>query len=112
MTTFEKIIKAIEPFGFPHAPDVYKGDNKVGWITYNYSDDYGDNYSDDAPGAVVVTVQVHLFLPLQKDFIRLKNKIRRALFEEGFTFADITILVEDEEKIRHIIFECDAIEEE
>ncbi len=110
MTTFEKIIAAIEPFGFPHAPDVYR-DKAPRWFTYNYADDYGTDFSDDNPGEVIVSVQVHLFLPIDDDFINLKNKVRRALFGQGFTFPEITVMTEDDEKLRHIIFECDIIEE-
>ena len=109
MTTFEKIIAAIEPFGCPHAPDVYR-EKAQRWFTYNYADDYGTNYSDDAPGAVIASIQVHLFLPIDDDFIRIKNKVRRAIFQQGFTFPEITVLTEDDEKLRHIIFECDTIE--
>lgn len=110
MTTFEKIIAAIEPFGFPHAPDVCR-DKALRWFTYNYADDYGDDFSDDNPGSVIVSVQVHLFIPIDDDFIGLKNKVRRALFRQGFTFPEITVMTEDNGKLRHIIFECDTEEE-
>ena len=110
MTTFEKIISAIEPFGFPHAPDVYRGKTPR-WFTYNYADDYGTDFSDDNPGAVIVSVQVHLFLPINDDLKKQKNKVRRSLFRQGFTFPEITVMTEDDEKLRHIIFECDTEEE-
>ena len=110
MTTFEKIVNAIKQFNLPHAPDVYTGDSPDGWFTYNYADDYGTNFADDAPQAVIVSVQVHLFLPLKKNFIATKNKVRNALFNQGFTFPDITVLTED--KWRHIVFSCDIIEED
>ena len=111
MTTFEKIITAIEPFGFPHAPDVYR-EKALRWFTYNYADDYGTNFSDDEPDNVIASVQVHLFLPIDDDFSKLKNRVRRALFRQGFTFPEITVLTEDDTKLRHIVFECDIIEED
>lgn len=110
MTTFEKIQKAMEPFGYPCVPDVYKGAEKR-WITYNYADDYGADFADDAPETVINSVQVHLFLPQNEPFIQLKKKIREALFEAGFTFPEITVQTEGKEEIRHIIFECDIEEE-
>lgn len=110
MTTFEKIREAMKPFGFPCVPDVYKGPKKQ-WITYNYSDDYGTNFADDAPDTVINSVQIHVFLPVDEPFTQLKNRIRTALFEAGFTFPEITIRTEGEEKIRHIILECDIEEE-
>ena len=63
MTTFEKIITAIQPFGYPYAQDVYVGESDH-WFTYNYVSDYGDLYSDNEPAEIVVSVQVHLYLPL------------------------------------------------
>ncbi len=111
MTTFEKIVNAIKDFDLPYAPDLYTGTSSTGWFTYNYADDYGADYADDAPGAVVVSVQVHLLLPVKKNFIALKNQVRKSIFEQGFTFPQITILIEDN-KWRHIIYECDTIEED
>lgn len=111
MTTFEKIVNAIKPFDLPYAPDLYSGTASEGWFTYNYADDYGANYADDAPTAVIASVQVHLFLPVRKNFIQLKNKIRKAIFEQGFSFPEITIMIEDN-KWRHIVFECETFEED
>lgn len=110
MTTFEKIITAIEPFGFPYAPDIYR-EKEPRWFTYNYADDYGATFADDCPESVIASVQVHLFLPIDDDFIELKNEVRRALFRQGFTFPEISIMTEDNEKLRHIVFECDMEEE-
>lgn len=59
MTTFEKIRKALKPFGYPAEPDIYHG-SKERYFTYNYADDYGSNYADDAPQTVINSVQVHL----------------------------------------------------
>lgn len=72
MTTFEKIIKAIKPFGYPYSPGVYTGsENK--WFIYNYVDDYGTNHADDEPQSVVNRIQLHFFLPIEEDYIRIKK---------------------------------------
>lgn len=110
MTIFEKIQKALKSVGIPCVPDVYKGE-ECKWITYNYADDYGTDFADDVPETIINSVQIHLFLPQNEPFTRLKTKIRSILFEAGFTFPEITVLTEEEEKIRHIIFECDIEEE-
>ena len=110
MTTFEKIVEALKPFGLPYSPDLYNGSARS-WFTYNYADDYGTNFADDEPGAIIVDVQVHLFLSSCEDFICLKNKVRRALFKAGFTFPEITVLTEDDDT-RHIVFECEIEENE
>lgn len=110
MTTFNKIIQAIQPFGLPHRPDIYEGNAKNGWFTYNYADDRGADFADDGPDAVLVTVQVHLFLPVETDYIAMKNNVRKALYQQGFTFSEISYFVED--NWRHIVFECDILEED
>ena len=112
MTTFEKIINAIKQFDLPYAPDIYTGTNSDGWFVYNYADDYGANYADDAPTTTIATVQVHLYLPMKQNFIKIKNAVRKALFEQGFSYADITVLTDVDEKYRHIVFECDTFEDD
>lgn len=108
MTEFEKIIKAIAPFGFPYAPDVYTGEAER-YFVYNYADERGAIYGDDVPLETVASVQVHLYLPWKEDFISLKNKVRKSLLREGFTYPEVTN-IKDEDK-RHIIFECEIEEE-
>lgn len=111
MTTFEKIITAIQPFGYPYAQDVYVGESDH-WFTYNYVSDYGDLYSDDEPAEIVVSVQVHLYLPLQEEFIELKNRVRRAIYAQGFTLPQITFQMTEDKVYRHMIFTCNIEEEE
>ncbi len=108
MTEFEKIIVAIEPFGFPYAPDIYEG-SEESFFVYNYADERAVLYADDSPKVVVASVQVHLYLPAEDNFISLKNKVRNALHKQGFTYPEVTVLRED--KKRHIVFECDIEEE-
>lgn len=108
MTEFEKIVNAIKDFGFPYEPDIYTGKAEK-YFVYNYADERGDLFADDAPGTVIASVQVHFFMPAGEDFIKIKNKIRKSLFQHGFTFPEVTVI--KEEKKRHIIFECDVEEE-
>lgn len=108
MTAFERIISAIEGFGYPYEPDVYTG-SELRYFVYNYADERGYLYADNTPTGVIASVQVHFFLPAKEDFIEIKNQIREALFRKGFTFPDVTVLKEG--KKRHIVFECDIEEE-
>lgn len=109
MTEFEKIIAAIEPFGFPYASDIYDGSEER-YFVYNYADERPVFYADDAPEAVKASMMVHLYLPAGENFIALKNQIRAALFSKGFTYPEVTVLRENDK--RHIVFECDIEEEE
>lgn len=122
MNTFEKIQAVAQRMGIPAYPDVYSGKESARperWITYNFSDNRGTLFADDEPNAVVHSVQVHLFLPANKNFLMLQNTLRNELFAEGFTYPDITVLIDERttassgtQKIRHIAFDCEIQDEE
>lgn len=109
MTAFENVIQAIEGFGYPHCPDIYTGES-ARHFTYNYANDRGTLFADNAPQTRIASVQVHLVIPAEEDFIGIKEEVRKNLFRQGFTYPQITVL--KEEKKRHIIFECDIEESE
>lgn len=110
MTVFEKIAAALKSFDFPHEPNVYTGCEKR-YFTYNYSDERGSLFADDEALEITASVQVHLYLPEKEKFSKIKNKVKKALMSQGFTYPEVTIL-KDEDK-HHIIFECDIeVEEE
>ena len=108
MTEFEKIIEAVKGFGFPYEPDIYTGEEER-YFVYNYADERGLVFADDSPEVVKADVQVHFFLPVEENFIKIKNRIREALFKQGFTYPEVTVL--REAKKRHLVFECDIEEE-
>lgn len=109
-TVFEKIISAIRPFGFPYAPDIYDGRSEH-YFTYNYADNRAGLHGDDSPETVIAYMQIHLFMPRDEDFIKIKNAVRKALHIQGFTYPEVTISLENDTNKRHIIFECEIEEE-
>lgn len=119
MTAFAAIQKALKQFGYPVVPDKYDGKEKR-YIVYNYALLQGADFGDDAPGANLASVQVHLYLPVWQDDRRSgKNnyradldKIRNALFGWGFTYPEVTVLRHDETETYHIVFECEYEEEQ
>lgn len=122
MNTFEKIQLIAKNLGIKAWPDVYSGkdeDRPERWITYNLADNRGALFADDNPNAVVHSVQVHLFLPANKNFFAIQKAIREAMFSEGFTFPEITNLVDTvttanagTTRLRHIIFESETEDED
>lgn len=111
MTTYEKIVAAIAGYGWPYEPDIYTGRASDYWWTYNYSADTGDLFGDDVPGTNTVAVQVHLFLPRRESFSALKQSVRFGLMAQGFTYPDVTVLVDEETGKTHLVFECEIDEE-
>ena len=114
MTSFAKIRTAMLPFG-PSVPDEYTG-SETHFSTYNYADDRGTDFADDEPQENKVSLQVHYFLPVNEDFISLRNQIRDALWntfknDADATYPVITGQIETATKLRHLTFEFDATEE-
>lgn len=110
MTTLEHIVRAIEIFGFPYSPGVYTGPEEH-WFTYNYVDDYGELFGDDESLETVNRIQLHYFLPVKENYLKMKNEIRDALLREGFTYPEIESMDDQNPDIRHLIFECEIEEE-
>jgi len=104
------IINALSEFGYPVVPDIYEGKEKR-YITFNYADDRGMGFADDEPDYVLADMQIHYFLPLKENYLTDRRKIREALFKAGFTYPSIVNLLEPENNIRHLVFECQITEE-
>lgn len=106
MTVNQIIIEALKSFGIPIVPNFYEGESEE-YITFNYADDRAALYADNDPVTNISYMQIHYFLPSNKDYLEDKKKMRKALHKSGFTYPGVTELVESDNKIRHIIFECE-----
>ena len=104
------IMDTLKPMGCPIAPDIYDGKEKK-YYTYNIADDRGAYFGDDEPLSNRVSVQVHFFLPMEENYIRIRNQTRQKLFKAGFTYPVISMTTETDTRKRHIIFECEIEEE-
>lgn len=110
MTVNQKIITALQPLRLPITPDFF-GSGEKEYITFNYADDRAKNFGDDMPLNVVAYMQVHYFLPIEKDYLYNKKEIRKLLFAAGFTYPEVTEQIEDK-TTRHLIFECEIENDE
>lgn len=110
MTVNETIIQALKSLGYPVKPDLYTGKEKH-YFTFNYANDRGEDFGDDEPQEAVASIQVHFFCPLSEDYLEIKEKIRDLLTDAGFTYPEITELNEPENKIRHLVYECEIEKE-
>ena len=110
MSASEAIINALKEFGYPCKPDIYTGKENY-YFTFNTAGEHGENYGDNEPECVVCNMQIHLYLPLEKNYLKIKKQVREALFKAGFTYPEVTVLTIPEKGIRHIVYECDIEEE-
>ena len=104
MKVNEKIISALSPLNLKVTPD-FDGGGAKEYITFNCTDDVAVEYGDDEPIFDVAHMQIHYFCPLEEDYLATKKKIRKLLFDAGFSYPEVTELTED--KKRHITFECE-----
>lgn len=105
MTSFQKILQACRKLKLSAYPD-FSTQGEETYVVYNIVGETPDNFGDDAPENVVVDLQVHLYLPANENFFDLKNKLCKALFQQGFTYPSIPLNeVEENGTVRHIVFE-------
>ena len=109
MNINKKIIDTLSPLGLPVKENLYTG-NETQWIVFNYADDRGDAYANDAPAVEVATMHIHLYAPLDFNYQNLKKQIRSLLFEAGFSYATVSTEIETDTRLRHLIFECEYVE--
>ena len=116
MTAFSAIQNALGGMEIPVKPYTYRGEEEK-YITYNYANDAGADFGDDAPGCDLTSVQVHYFMPIinskgkHENFLAIKKEIRNALHEAGFTYPQVTVMEEQETNTWHLIFECEFVED-
>lgn len=83
-------------------PDVYIGP-LLEYVVWNYSE-IPSVHADRAPRASVYLCQVHLFLPRGKNPKTAILALRRALFNAGFTWPDLTNASDSDGQ--HLVLEC------
>lgn len=105
MTSFQKILQACRNLKLPAYPD-FNTNGEDTYVVYNIVSESPTNFGDDAPEACIIDLQVHLYMPANQNFFDLKNRLCKSLFEQGFTYPSIPLNeVEDNQKVRHIVFE-------
>lgn len=103
----ELVISALKPLNIPIALNNYENkDNLDKYIVWNVSDDRGIYYADNVALYDEISIQVHLFINDNINYLQLKKQIRNALVDKGFDYPSVTILHETDEKLNHIVFEC------
>lgn len=111
MSLYSKIVDALKPLGIPYSVD-FQGGGYTEYFTLVEAANVGRDAGDDAPGTTVVSVDVHWFLPLAKNYLSTRNEIRRALFAVGGTWPTVTVLPDRELGIRQVVFSAEYEDDE
>lgn len=114
MSVDQVIIKALTPLGYPVVSEVYAGTEEK-YIIFKHIADVGTNYGDNEPLCQIAYMEIHFCVPLvgdeQSDYQKVKQEIREALFEEGFTYPKITTVIDQENNIKKFVYECEIVKE-
>lgn len=89
-------------------PNIYEGD-AIEYIIFAYGE-RGDCFGDNGPEEIVLSAQVHYFLPNGENPRAKKRLIRQALFDLGGTCPEITNASDKDGQ--HYVFEFECAEEE
>lgn len=107
MRVNEAILDAVKPIVPEVASGSYPG-NADEYCTFNYTE-HPSQFGDDFPDAALFDVQVHLFLPANRNSLDLRRGIRNNLIAEGFTPPTIYNMSDNESQ--HFVFECEYSED-
>lgn len=75
-------------------------------FTFNY-DMVPAQFADNRPMWYRCLVQVHLFLPLKENSVKLRQGAAAALFSAGFTWPEVVDA--SDEEAQHYVFETETI---
>lgn len=102
-----RITDILRQFGYPVCQGLYEGkaDTYFYWVM---ADDRGYDFGDDCPEEDVVSLQIHFVCPWTVSYTEIKKRIRAALLDADCTYPRVVDLSDEEGRIRHLVFECEA----
>ncbi len=105
MDSFAKIKKACKNAGLPAFPDLDTGNHET-YVVYNIVSETPDLFGDDEPGAIVASLQAHLYMPSNENFFDTRRRLSNELFRAGFTYPSVALnTTEEDNTVRHIVLE-------
>lgn len=111
MTIYQKIEAALSELDIPIEEDFF-GDGNSEYITYTVVRDYAAVSADNQPVNEVTSLYIHYFLPRSKEYDETRKRIRKLLLDADFSWPVVTVIVEPDNKTRHIIFETEVENDE
>ena len=107
MTLNERLIEALSVLKIPIDPNEYQGKAEQ-YLVFNYNT-IPDDFADDEPEHERYLIQVHFFCRIETNSLSCAKKIKRALFEAGMTWPEMTDASDKEGQ--HLVFECEWVGE-
>ncbi|MDE7436789.1 MAG: hypothetical protein K2N01_13350 [Lachnospiraceae bacterium] len=109
MNVNKKIIGALQGFGYPVVQDLYTG-KKDHYFVFTYADERGINFSDNRPKQEKASINISLFLPANENYMQLKEDVKKKLIGAGFSYPSAGQYLEQDGRIRHVVFVTEITE--
>lgn len=113
MSVNERLINALSPISpaYPWIEQEGNLDEKHSrYFVFNYSTiPYG--FAENVPHFERYLIQVHYFCPVTDSTVEVRNRIKRTLFESGFTWPQEQPVGQKNQTGQHYCFECETLEE-
>lgn len=106
MSAAERITAALAPLGLDTDNGISRSEADE-YIVFR-ADTLPTGYADDRPQYERALVQVHYYAPAAGSASAVTERIKRALFDAGFTWPAVTDASDADG--RHLVFECEDAE--
>lgn len=110
MSVEARVKAALGAFGDPVEKSVFTTPARDGpqrYYTFQ-CESLGADFGDDEPGSERWLVSIHLFAPPDENCVRRGRMTKRALFNAGFTWPQMTDASDQDGQ--HLVFECETVE--
>lgn len=104
MSVFERLTSVLEELGIKCYARSYSG-TEVRYAVYD-APTVPICFGNQAPHLERYLVSVHYFCPTGENTLTLQRKLKRALFDAGFTWPGVTS-GGSEADYQHLVFECE-----
>lgn len=106
MSVNSEVKALLDSYGYP-VTYLNSNTSKDKYFVFNFDDQRGLLYGDDIPNIDVYSLQVHFFSPITFDNVDLKEKLKKDLLDNGWTYPIVTEIYEDDTDKVHLIFSCE-----
>lgn len=111
MSVISDLRLALKPVCTEMAQDIYAGTADT-YLVYNAAVESPSSFSDDEAQTETMYIQVHLYIPKEKNYLSIKQQIKTALVQAGFEYPVVAMnTIETDTCKRHICYET-SIESE
>lgn len=101
MSVNKEVIGMLKELNYPVEFMNYDG-NKLNYFVFNFDDERSVHFGDDTPIYETYSMQLHFFCEKTFNYLELKDKVKKILFNNGWSYPTTYQLYEQDNN--HIVF--------